>query len=170
MDRQELIGQIIDIFEDELTSRNIVCYGNDPKPTEALIPLHFEDEDSNGVFYGGNYYDKVAAKIEKVLTEWKLLNSEKTYPRLYIVQSGEKWCVSTSKDECYCDEEIWLALKIPEEKFYELSRKHRPNYYFHTFDYGNTDEKEVCDTTFNQYYNAVHFAHDLIEEASKCMN
>ena len=68
MDKQELIGQIIDIFEDELEERKLK-----QECGFASIPLHFEDEDSDGVFYGGNFYDKVAVKIEETLTEWGLL-------------------------------------------------------------------------------------------------
>lgn len=71
-DKAELIGQIIDIFEDELEERTL---GNHNKyDTWKAIPLCFSDEESDGVFYGGNYYDKVAIKIEETLKSWGLLN------------------------------------------------------------------------------------------------
>ena len=65
MDRQELIGQIIDIFEDDLHNRQLkreCCH--------ASIPLHFEDEDSDGVFYGGEYYDNIASQLKTLLKEF----------------------------------------------------------------------------------------------------
>lgn len=77
-DKAELIGQIIDIFEDELEERTTQKLGgynidNLHFIRKAEVPLHEEDEESDGVFYGGDYYDKVAAKIEETLKSWGLL-------------------------------------------------------------------------------------------------
>ena len=61
----ELIGCIIDTFEDDLHNRTV-------KPVfgTANIPLHFKDEDSDGVFYGGEYYDNVASQLKTLLKEF----------------------------------------------------------------------------------------------------
>ena len=39
----------------------------------AVIPLHV-DEETDGVFYGGEEYDNVAAKIKTLLCEWGCIN------------------------------------------------------------------------------------------------
>lgn len=68
MDKAELIGTIIDTFEDDLHNRQLKReYGF------ASIPLHFEDEESDGVFYGGEYYDNIAKKLETLLSEWGII-------------------------------------------------------------------------------------------------
>lgn len=72
-DFEELIGQIIDIFEDNLTERDMACYTNNPRPEEGIIPLHFEDEDSDGVFYGGEHYDNVAKQLRHLLNNFQKL-------------------------------------------------------------------------------------------------
>ena len=72
--KEAFVGQIIDIFEDYLTYRDVgySVYGNNQKPKKGVIPLHFEDEDSDGVFFGGAYYDKVADKLKELIDNWKL--------------------------------------------------------------------------------------------------
>ena len=69
-DLTELIGCIIDTFEDDLHNRDMSRYGTEPTPNEGIIPLYFEKEDSNGVYYGGDYYDNVAGKLKTLLREF----------------------------------------------------------------------------------------------------
>lgn len=176
MNKAELIGQIIDIFEDELEERNKGFIHL--KPTEdhngncRIVPLYQEDEDCNGVFYGGYYYDKVSEKIEETLKEWGLLKYDEVQSKynLYVVETTcygkPAYCVSTSPDEAYCDEEIWLQLGISEERFYTISRKCNPTYYYHTFDYGSDFEKEVCDTEFLVSSDAFRFMENLLKEVN----
>lgn len=73
MNKEELIGQIIDIFENNLTKRDVSKYSFEAKPEAAIIPLYFEDEDSDGVLFGGEHYNKVALLIEETLKNWGLL-------------------------------------------------------------------------------------------------
>lgn len=73
MNKEELIGQIIDIFENNLTKRDVSKYSSEAKPEAAIIPFHFEDEDSDGVLFGGENYNKVALLIEETLKNWGLL-------------------------------------------------------------------------------------------------
>ena len=69
-DKNELVGEIIDIFEDDLHNRRI----KERKSSSlAVIPLHV-DEETDGVFYGGEEYDNVAAKIKTLLCEWGCIN------------------------------------------------------------------------------------------------
>lgn len=70
-DKNELVGEIIDIFEDDLHNRRIKERVNS---NLAVVPLHHEDEESDGVFYGGEEYDKVAAKLKTLLCEWGCIN------------------------------------------------------------------------------------------------
>lgn len=80
-EKAELIGQIIDIFEDELEERTIYKTGGfhisgQHFTAKAEVPLYQEDEESEGVFYGNKFYDKVAVKIEETLQSWELLKEE----------------------------------------------------------------------------------------------
>lgn len=70
-DKDELVGEIIDIFEDDLHNRRIKERVNS---NLAVIPLHQEDKESDGVFYGGEEYDNVAAKLKTLLCEWGCIN------------------------------------------------------------------------------------------------
>lgn len=67
--KEEIIGLFIDIFEDDLHNRDLERFSSDPKPKVGTIKLHFEDKDSDGVFYGGPAYDKVAGQIKTLLKE-----------------------------------------------------------------------------------------------------
>lgn len=69
MDKAELIGTIIDTFEDDLHNRCIV----NPISKSAVIKLFREDEDCDGVFYGGEHYDNIAKKLETLLSEWGII-------------------------------------------------------------------------------------------------
>lgn len=71
-DKNELVGEIIDIFEDDLHNRRIKERVNS---NLAVIHLYKEDEESNGVFYGGEEYDNVASKLKTLLCEWGCLNN-----------------------------------------------------------------------------------------------
>lgn len=60
---EELIGQIIDIFEDNLEER-----ADKVKHLKtASVELYFEDDDSCGVFFGGKEYDNIAEKLKGLL-------------------------------------------------------------------------------------------------------
>lgn len=63
----ELIGCIIDTFEDDLHNRTVR-----PAFGSANIPLYFEDRDSDGVFYGGEHYDNIASQLESLLKEFNV--------------------------------------------------------------------------------------------------
>lgn len=67
MNEEELVGQIIDIFEDNLHNRAII-YGK-----KAIVPLVSLDEDSSGVFFAGDEYDLVASQLKTLLKEWRLI-------------------------------------------------------------------------------------------------
>jgi len=68
--KTELIGQIIDIFEDDLQERIQLKSETIKGDAFAHIRLHKEDKDCSGVFYGGNFYDKIAVKIEETFKNW----------------------------------------------------------------------------------------------------
>lgn len=70
-DKNELVGEIIDIFEDDLHNRRIKERVNS---NLAVIPLHQEDEELDRVFYSGEEYDNVAAKLKTLLCEWGCIN------------------------------------------------------------------------------------------------
>lgn len=78
-DKNELVGEIIDIFEDDLHNRTIRKSGGFNIdllyfPRVSEVKLHQEDEESDGVFYGGEEYDNVAAKLKTLLCEWGCIN------------------------------------------------------------------------------------------------
>lgn len=67
MDKTELIGTVIDVFEDDLHNRSIIENGS------AVTKLFKEDADCDGVFYGGEHYDNIAKKLETLLKEWRII-------------------------------------------------------------------------------------------------
>lgn len=76
MRKEEIIGLIIDIFEDDLHNRDIArvsSKGTDVKFDNGIIPKHFLFDDNEGVFYGGEIYDNVAEKLEFLLKELKII-------------------------------------------------------------------------------------------------
>ena len=65
-DREELIGQMIDIFEDFLTDKKINIPNEERDFNEDL-----EAENSTNIY--GSDYDKLAEQIEATLVTWKML-------------------------------------------------------------------------------------------------
>lgn len=61
-DRKEFIGQIIDIFEDFLSDRNI-----------RLDNKHCEVGSNDAIIYGKNYV-RIKNDIESLLNEWELVS------------------------------------------------------------------------------------------------
>lgn len=61
-DRKEIIGQIIDIFEDFLSDRNI-----------RLDNKHCEVGSNDAIIYGKNYV-RIKNDIESLLNEWELVS------------------------------------------------------------------------------------------------
>ena len=73
-DLEEFVGQIIDIFEDNITDRDINAEWGDSEERKTIeIEKCFLDEDSDGVVFGGAEYDKVAEKIKDLLKNWKVV-------------------------------------------------------------------------------------------------
>ena len=72
-DFEELVGQIIDIFEDNIESRTI---NSEEGETTAEVALHFPFDDASGVVFGGTDYDNVADAIKTTLKSWKLIEVE----------------------------------------------------------------------------------------------
>lgn len=66
-DKIEFIGQIIDIFEDNLDERT-----NKRKNGIAEIRLYKLDTDSEGVYFGGNYYDNVSNQLIELFRNWNI--------------------------------------------------------------------------------------------------
>lgn len=94
--------------------------------------------------------------------EWQLIKKE-----LFILDySGEykgRFCLSSSSDEGFIDEEIYHYLGISEEKFYQLARKNNAGCYHHVFEYGPDNKKDVYDTYFTDKEDAENFRNDLME-------
>lgn len=67
--KAEFLGQIIDIFEDFLGSKNI-CIENDER-------LDYADGDEDGLaIIFGTDYDIIREDLEKMMIQWGILNDE----------------------------------------------------------------------------------------------
>ena len=68
--RAELIGQVIDIFEDFLDEKDVIIPNNDRDKDPDYDP-------ENPVNYYGNDYDTVKEKLEQLFRSWKVLEDER---------------------------------------------------------------------------------------------
>jgi len=62
-DKEEFLGEIIDIFEDFLDEKDV--YVLNPEINEV-------DSDSNAIIYGGDY-DWLRDQLESLMKDWKIL-------------------------------------------------------------------------------------------------
>lgn len=75
-DRLEFLGQIIDIFDDFLSERNVM-----------LDKKHHEVGSSDPVIYGDNYFD-IEFKLDKMMSEWGVTGDECSDSITIIVDGG----------------------------------------------------------------------------------
>ena len=68
--RAELIGQVIDIFEDFLDEKGVIIPNNDRDKDPDYDP-------ENPVNFYGNDYDTVKEKLEQLFRSWKVLEDER---------------------------------------------------------------------------------------------
>ena len=68
--RAELIGQVIDIFEDFLDEKDVIIPNNDRDKDPDYDP-------ENPVNFYGNDYDTVKEKLEQLFRSWKVLEDER---------------------------------------------------------------------------------------------
>ena len=75
-DKQELIGQIIDIFEDYLDAASYgdECSRMDDDGEWEEVWIDFVEKTGDSVWICGGNYDNIAKQIEATLKSWGLLS------------------------------------------------------------------------------------------------